>query len=162
MFGGGVFVMMAGILRCALILTAGANGAQQAGSWAVRETFVAVVIGNLPMIHPLFSRTITKISSSFSASRSCPPSKGEGSRSISLKAFSKQPRTANPLSVSSSAEQIIEERYKKENAAAMRQDRDGNARGIHVHSQTVVGFNPRESTDRHDMAGGRSQCVISA
>lgn len=35
---------------------AGANGAQQAGSWACRETFVAVVIGNVPMIYPLFRR----------------------------------------------------------------------------------------------------------
>ncbi|KAI4102007.1 MAG: hypothetical protein L6R37_004672 [Teloschistes peruensis] len=162
MFGGGIFVMMAGILRCALILTAGVNGAQQAGSWAVRETFVAVVIGNLPMIHPLFARTITKISSSISASRSSKPSKADGSRSISLKAFSKKPRTANPLSVSSSAEQIIEARYKKERTAASRQDRDGNVRGIHVLSQTVVGFNPREERDRHDLEGGQSQCVISA
>lgn len=37
-------------------LQAGANGAQQAGSWACRETFVAVVIGNAPMIYPLFRR----------------------------------------------------------------------------------------------------------
>ncbi|KXG54426.1 uncharacterized protein PGRI_075700 [Penicillium griseofulvum] len=53
LFSGGLFVMMAGILRCVLILTAGANGAQQAGSWACRETFVAVIIGNTPMIYPL-------------------------------------------------------------------------------------------------------------
>ncbi|KAB8210705.1 hypothetical protein BDV34DRAFT_220379 [Aspergillus parasiticus] len=35
---------------------AGANGAQQAGSWACRETFVAVIIGNAPMIYPLCRR----------------------------------------------------------------------------------------------------------
>ncbi|KAJ5742812.1 uncharacterized protein N7511_011213 [Penicillium nucicola] len=56
LFSGGLFVMMAGILRCVLILTAGTNGAQQAGSWACRETFVAVIIGNVPMIYPLFRR----------------------------------------------------------------------------------------------------------
>ncbi|CAG8007398.1 unnamed protein product [Penicillium olsonii] len=56
LFSGGLFVMMAGILRCVLIVTAGANGAQQAGSWACRETFVAVVIGNVPMIYPMFRR----------------------------------------------------------------------------------------------------------
>ncbi|KAJ6179944.1 hypothetical protein N7519_010405 [Penicillium mononematosum] len=56
LFSGGLFVMMAGILRCVLILTAGANGAQQAGSWACRETFVAVIIGNVPMIYPLVRR----------------------------------------------------------------------------------------------------------
>ncbi|KAJ5542763.1 hypothetical protein N7535_005187 [Penicillium sp. DV-2018c] len=56
LFSGGLFVMMAGILRCVLILTAGANGAQQAGSWSCRETFVAVVIGNVPMIYPMIRR----------------------------------------------------------------------------------------------------------
>ncbi|KAJ5560456.1 hypothetical protein N7513_002855 [Penicillium frequentans] len=56
LFSGGLFVMMCGILRCVLILTAGANGAEQAGSWACRETFVAVVIGNVPMIYPLVRR----------------------------------------------------------------------------------------------------------
>lgn len=38
--------MMAGILRCVLILRDPVGGAQQAGSWAVRETFVATIIGN--------------------------------------------------------------------------------------------------------------------
>ncbi|KAJ5638171.1 hypothetical protein N7490_008050 [Penicillium lividum] len=56
LFSGGLFVMMCGILRCVLILTAGANGAEEAGSWACRETFVAVVIGNVPMIYPLVRR----------------------------------------------------------------------------------------------------------
>jgi hypothetical protein len=56
LFSGGIFVMIAGILRCILILTDEVNGAQQAGSWAVRETFVAVITSNLPMIFPLVSR----------------------------------------------------------------------------------------------------------
>ncbi|KAL4805793.1 hypothetical protein BDV18DRAFT_139857 [Aspergillus unguis] len=60
LFSGGTFVMAAGILRCVLIVTAGANGAQQAGSWACRETFVAVVIGNAPMIYPFLRRIARK------------------------------------------------------------------------------------------------------
>lgn len=48
--------MMAGILRCVLILRDPVGGAQQAGSWAVRETFVAVIIGNIPMIYPFLRR----------------------------------------------------------------------------------------------------------
>ncbi|KAK0715575.1 hypothetical protein B0H67DRAFT_490425, partial [Lasiosphaeris hirsuta] len=56
LFSGGAFVTMAGILRCVLILTNPVNGAQQAGSWAVRETFVAVVTSNLPMVFPLVKR----------------------------------------------------------------------------------------------------------
>ncbi|KAH8780078.1 hypothetical protein F5883DRAFT_690009 [Diaporthe sp. PMI_573] len=52
-FSGGIFVTMAGILRCIYIVTDNMNGAQLAGSWAVRETFVAVVTTNLPMLSPV-------------------------------------------------------------------------------------------------------------
>lgn len=62
-FGGGIFVMMAGILRCVLIIRDPVNGAQAAGSWACRETFVAVVIGNIPMIYPLTRRGVQKVQS---------------------------------------------------------------------------------------------------
>lgn len=68
-FGGGVFVMLAGILRCALIIQDPINGAQAAGSWACRETFVAVVIGNIPMIYPLTRRGVEKVYSMAGASR---------------------------------------------------------------------------------------------
>lgn len=68
-FGGGVFVMMAGILRCALIIKDPVNGAQAAGSWACRETFVAVVIGNIPMIYPLTRRGVEKMYSMAGASK---------------------------------------------------------------------------------------------
>jgi hypothetical protein len=68
-FGGGVFVMMAGILRCALIIKDPINGAQAAGSWACRETFVAVVIGNIPMIYPLTRRGVEKVYSMAGASK---------------------------------------------------------------------------------------------
>ncbi|KAM7195747.1 hypothetical protein V8F20_007317 [Naviculisporaceae sp. PSN 640] len=56
LFSGGIFVMMAGILRCVLILTDPVKGAENAGYWAVRETFVAVVTSNIPMIVPLINR----------------------------------------------------------------------------------------------------------
>lgn len=59
MFSGGIFVMACGILRCTLILVNPVTGAQEAGSWAVRETFVAIIIGNLPMVYKLF-RMATK------------------------------------------------------------------------------------------------------
>ncbi|OCT52436.1 hypothetical protein CLCR_10220 [Cladophialophora carrionii] len=50
-FSGAIFVMAAGILRAALILEDPVGGAQAAGSWAVRETFVAVVVCNLPLVY---------------------------------------------------------------------------------------------------------------
>ncbi|KAK1989181.1 hypothetical protein LZ30DRAFT_776341 [Colletotrichum cereale] len=61
LFSGGIFVTMAGILRCVLILTDPINGAQQAGSWAVRETFVAIATTNIPMIFPLVRRWFNPI-----------------------------------------------------------------------------------------------------
>ncbi|CAG8958079.1 hypothetical protein HYFRA_00000423 [Hymenoscyphus fraxineus] len=79
MFSGGLFVMTAGILRCILILRDPVGGAQQAGSWAVRETFVAVVIGNIPMIYPFVRRTIRRITDS-ATFRSLTRSQGANSR----------------------------------------------------------------------------------
>ncbi|PYH43678.1 uncharacterized protein BP01DRAFT_424740 [Aspergillus saccharolyticus JOP 1030-1] len=73
LFSGGLFVMAAGILRCVLIVTAGANGASQAGSWACRETFVAVIIGNLPMIYPV-CRRLGKRAAGFWSSQGQSPS----------------------------------------------------------------------------------------
>ncbi|KAJ4396775.1 hypothetical protein N0V93_000997 [Gnomoniopsis smithogilvyi] len=62
-FSGGLFVTAAGVLRCVLIVTDEVNGAQLAGSWAVRETFVAVVTTNLPMLSPLIQTSLRVISS---------------------------------------------------------------------------------------------------
>lgn len=67
MFSGGVFIIMAGILRVALILADPENGALAAGSWACRETFVAVIIGNIPMIYPLFMRGVSTVKSMYGA-----------------------------------------------------------------------------------------------
>ncbi|KAF0316938.1 hypothetical protein GQ607_015824 [Colletotrichum asianum] len=61
LFSGGILVTMAGILRCVLIISDPVNGASQAGSWAVRETFVAVVTTNVPMIFPLIRRWFSPI-----------------------------------------------------------------------------------------------------
>ncbi|KAK4158750.1 hypothetical protein QBC43DRAFT_382280 [Cladorrhinum sp. PSN259] len=61
LFSGGIFIMVAGILRGTLILTDPINGAQQSGSWAVRESFVAVVTSNLPMIYPFVARWVRQI-----------------------------------------------------------------------------------------------------
>lgn len=46
------------------------TGAQQAGSWAVRETFVAIVTTNIPMIFPLLRRWLTPIFGSISSTLS--------------------------------------------------------------------------------------------
>ncbi|KAF5970074.1 integral membrane protein PTH11 [Fusarium bulbicola] len=48
LFSGAVFVMVAGLLRCILILKNPKTGPEEGASWAVRESFVAVVTANLP------------------------------------------------------------------------------------------------------------------
>ncbi|KAK7955260.1 hypothetical protein PG988_015954, partial [Apiospora saccharicola] len=49
-FSGAIFVMVAALLRCYFILTDSKDGASQSGAWACRETFVAVVTSNVPVI----------------------------------------------------------------------------------------------------------------
>ncbi|KAI8668268.1 hypothetical protein NCS55_00851900 [Fusarium keratoplasticum] len=56
LFSCGLFVTMAAILRVVLLVSDPVNGAQLAGSWAVRETFVAVLVTNLPMLFPQFKK----------------------------------------------------------------------------------------------------------
>ena len=45
-----------------LILLAGPNGAEEAGSWAVRETFVAVVVSNVPILYSIVRGFVKSIS----------------------------------------------------------------------------------------------------
>ncbi|KAK7428205.1 hypothetical protein QQZ08_005271 [Neonectria magnoliae] len=49
LFSGGIFVMVAGLLRCILILKNPRTGPSEGASWAVRESFVAVATSSLPM-----------------------------------------------------------------------------------------------------------------
>ncbi|KAL8717247.1 MAG: hypothetical protein Q9181_008345, partial [Wetmoreana brouardii] len=46
----------------------GANGPQQAGQWSIRESFIAVVVGNLPMLYTLFQRIQSYGTNSFNRS----------------------------------------------------------------------------------------------
>ncbi|KAH8152775.1 uncharacterized protein LAJ45_03000 [Morchella importuna] len=55
MFSAGIFVMIAAVLRCGFSLTDSKNSST-AAIWACRETFVAVLVGNGPMIRPIFSQ----------------------------------------------------------------------------------------------------------
>ncbi|KAF9874455.1 hypothetical protein CkaCkLH20_08018 [Colletotrichum karsti] len=61
LFSGGLFVVVCATLRCILIVTDPQNGAQLAGAWAVRETFVAVITANLPMVFSILKHWLTPI-----------------------------------------------------------------------------------------------------
>ncbi|OLN96859.1 hypothetical protein CCHL11_02418 [Colletotrichum chlorophyti] len=60
MFSGGFLEMAFGILRCVSILTGGDVDSAQSGYWSVRESFVSVVLTNMPMVYPLFKSAIDK------------------------------------------------------------------------------------------------------
>ncbi|EXF83056.1 hypothetical protein CFIO01_06228 [Colletotrichum fioriniae PJ7] len=60
MFSGGFLEMTFGILRCVSILTVGDTDPAQSGYWSVRESFVSVVLTNMPMVYPLFKSVIDK------------------------------------------------------------------------------------------------------
>ncbi|KAI3554275.1 hypothetical protein CABS01_00960 [Colletotrichum abscissum] len=79
MFSGGFLEMTFGILRCVSILTVNEPGPRwfresltkllsqvgdtdpaQSGYWSVRESFVSVVLTNMPMVYPLFKSVIDK------------------------------------------------------------------------------------------------------
>ncbi|KAK1975628.1 hypothetical protein LZ30DRAFT_753993 [Colletotrichum cereale] len=51
--GAGIFVLVCATLKSVFVIVDPVNGAQLAGTWGTRETFVAVVTTNLPMIFPL-------------------------------------------------------------------------------------------------------------
>ncbi|KAI0117442.1 hypothetical protein F4814DRAFT_448443 [Daldinia grandis] len=74
MFSGGLLEMAFGILRCVSILTLGDIDPAQSGYWSVRESFVSVVLTNMPMVYPIFRRFIEK---GLSASRSRATSQGD-------------------------------------------------------------------------------------
>ncbi|KAF5675548.1 integral membrane protein PTH11 [Fusarium heterosporum] len=56
LFSGALFIIMAGTIRAVTILSAGPNGAVAGSQWACRETFVAIIVTNLPIIQPLIRK----------------------------------------------------------------------------------------------------------
>lgn len=140
LFSGGLFVTMAGILRCVLILTDPINGAQQAGSWAVRETFVAVITSNMPMVFPLVMRwgrpligTLRSISSTTNRhsklSRSGDPHSGAFKLEDKNPRRGMGPRSVNPITeftMSGSEERIIDPSSKEANVLQTRETRSSS------------------------------------
>ncbi|KAF4458170.1 hypothetical protein F53441_21 [Fusarium austroafricanum] len=56
LFSCGLFVTMAAILRVVLLVSDPINGPQLTASWAIRETFVAIMTTNILMLFPTFKR----------------------------------------------------------------------------------------------------------
>ncbi|KAB8071482.1 hypothetical protein BDV29DRAFT_197345 [Aspergillus leporis] len=78
---GGIFVMIATLLRCILSLQS-IDSINTSTIWAIRETFVAIIAVNAPCIKPLFSSSIWLGSSK-------DPSSRNGKQSYSMSVFGK-------------------------------------------------------------------------
>ncbi|KAJ4176890.1 hypothetical protein NW755_014174 [Fusarium falciforme] len=61
LFSGAIFTMMASTIRAVVILNSGPNGPVTGSSWACRETFVAIIVTNMPVIHPLLRKGASMI-----------------------------------------------------------------------------------------------------
>jgi len=68
MFSGGVVVTTVAFLCCFFIITAGIEGAARAGQWSIRESFLAILITNIPLIFPFVARFYNRVSSTLSSS----------------------------------------------------------------------------------------------
>jgi hypothetical protein len=110
LLGGGLLTTVAGLLRCILILTSGAQGPEQAGEWSCRESFLAVLVSNVPFLFPAGRRAFKKLTS-----QSLTEDEYSRSRSFglhSLKSAQKK-KFKHPLSI---PDDTIYERYdSKEN-----------------------------------------------
>ncbi|KAI1383044.1 uncharacterized protein F4822DRAFT_421975 [Hypoxylon trugodes] len=107
LFSGAIFVMVAGIIRAATILGAGPEGALSGSEWACRETFVSLIVTNLPIIHPFLRKAASKVGLSGLFSRSTRsktgpsgPSHQLGSKPATIGGFGRSRNKANhPLSI---------------------------------------------------------------
>ncbi|KAK4148604.1 hypothetical protein C8A00DRAFT_38820 [Chaetomidium leptoderma] len=70
MFSGGFLEMTFSILRCTSILMLGNIDPGQSGYWSVRESFVSMVLTNMPMVYPLVKHFFEKGLSSLGGSKS--------------------------------------------------------------------------------------------
>ncbi|KAJ5379165.1 hypothetical protein N7509_012284 [Penicillium cosmopolitanum] len=61
LFSGAAFVITASIIRGVTIMSSGPNGAASGSQWACRETFVSIIVSNLPIIQPLLRKGFKKI-----------------------------------------------------------------------------------------------------
>ncbi|KAF7586030.1 hypothetical protein BBP40_009647 [Aspergillus hancockii] len=102
LFSGAAFVIMAAIIRAVTILTSGPEGAVSGSKWACRETFVSIVVANLPIIQPLIRKGAQKVGLSALFSTTGGPSSYGRQRTQSYPLSSRNPptkRSRHPLSI---------------------------------------------------------------
>ncbi|KAI1802955.1 hypothetical protein F4811DRAFT_364952 [Daldinia bambusicola] len=72
LFSGAIWSMIMGLIRAVIILQGGPNVVGSGSAWACRETFVAIVVTNLPILQPLFRKCMKRLRSrNTMAGRNC-------------------------------------------------------------------------------------------
>ncbi|KAA8641457.1 uncharacterized protein ATNIH1004_001922 [Aspergillus tanneri] len=105
--GSGIFVLVCATLKTAFVLVDEDNGAQQAGAWGTRETFVMLITTNLPMMFHLFRSWLALLfGRPFNSSQKTSKSPygfrsigGGGGGGDSSSRNRRGPPTANPITV---------------------------------------------------------------
>ncbi|RTE81283.1 hypothetical protein BHE90_004241 [Fusarium euwallaceae] len=126
--GAGIFVLVCAIMKSVFVLVDPVHGAQLAGAWGTRETFVAVITTNLPLLFPLFRIWLTPFFGSVLRSSQKTYSAPSGFRTIgggggggrSRSQSRRGPPTANPISANLSFNDS-EERIVKGEAHTLRE-----------------------------------------
>ncbi|KAI3012804.1 Glycosyl hydrolase 10 family protein [Aspergillus niger] len=159
LFSSAAFIIMAGIIRAVTILTAGPDGAVAGSQWACRETFVSIVVANLPIIQPLLRKGASKIGLSvlFSSARGGTSSYGRrrgesyplASREGNTQTTTKKSRTR--LSVH---ERTTAAGYGSDEEGLVGTGKKGKIRDITVTQETVIETEPAgkepEGTGKYD------------
>jgi len=105
MFCGGLITAIFGGLRCGYVLKGGPTAPQQAGEWSVRESFVAMIVTNFPVMVPIIQRGVSRIREATSiggTGHSDTPGQSKASQSYQLPTISKRSKKKNfkhPLSL---------------------------------------------------------------
>ncbi|KAI1759234.1 hypothetical protein GGR53DRAFT_166490 [Hypoxylon sp. FL1150] len=160
MFSGGLLEMVFGILRCVSILVLGDVDPAQSGYWSVRESFVSVVLTNMPMVYPLFRKFIEKAGS---ATRSKGASQGD-SKGYKLGSVPgrdtlvrrQQPSAAVPNDTAwGSKENIIEREQTRAGSD------DASSLELPKHQAGVVTFAPSRGPSRSTSRGPQDRIVVT-
>ena len=93
LFSGGIFIIMASILRVYFVLAPGRNGGLAAAYWGKCEILVAFIIGNVPMIYGGFTILLRQFKDSKVSARMRSKTKGWSGAERFTRIFSWAART---------------------------------------------------------------------
>ncbi|KAI1082567.1 hypothetical protein F5B20DRAFT_578236 [Whalleya microplaca] len=173
LFSGGLFVIVCALLRVILLVSDPQNGAQLAGSWAVRETFVAVVTTNLPMVFPLIRGWLSPVFGPLiSSMRSTPRPSDKGSSNLrtfgqgSIPSWRRRgtgPPTANPITnitYNESEERMVDEVKMQDLKGWTDTSTTGSMQtGNNIHKHVEVAI-VREARDEKSFQEGDRRVVV--